>query len=94
VTYYKIKVKMNEEEFNVYKRYNEFFDLKAKLVEINKEDNFTFPPKRLNKMTDEVIQERKKALNAFLKQSAAKNNPKIMEALLKFLKTSSYEQVS
>jgi sorting nexin-29 len=66
---YQIYVKLKNEEWNVYRRFAEFYEfhkqLQRNLQEVN---DFQFPPKKvINRKTSQVIEERRLKLQDYLR---------------------------
>lgn len=68
VTYYKISVKVGPVHWNVLHRYNDFVELHDKLVSNHGVAKELLPPKKLiRNKTPEFVEQRKEALDVYLK---------------------------
>ena len=71
---YQVYLRIRDEEWNIYRRYSDFYalhnDLRKKESLV---DSFYFPPKKsVGYKTEKVVEERRKRLQSYLRQVKAK----------------------
>ena len=82
---YWVEISTDYKKWIVKKRYSEFYDLNKKLSEKMPELNKLFPPKRIFKNSEKIIEERKSYFNKYLNYLFKKKNVFTLPELLDFI---------
>ena len=82
---YWVEINTDYKKWIVKKRYSEFYELNKKLSEKMPELNKLFPPKRIFKNSEKIIEERKSFFNKYLNYLFKKKNVFTLTELLDFI---------
>lgn len=82
---YYVQIETDYLKWNLKKRYEEFYKLNKKLVEIIPELKDLFPPKRLFKSSDSTVSERIKRINKYMSYIFCNINIFLIDDLLNFI---------